>query len=47
MTNFLAKGGSLLTAMSITGNKDLKTARRYFKVVDSLKTDEMAKVFGK
>lgn len=47
MTNFLAKGGSLLTAMSITGNKDLKTARRYFKVVDSLKSDEMAKVFGK
>lgn len=47
MTNFLAKGGSLLTAMAITGNKDLKTARRYYKVVDSLKADEMAKVFGK
>jgi integrase len=47
MTNFLAKGGSLLTAMSITGNKDLKTARRYYKVVDSLKSEEMAKVFGK
>ncbi len=46
MTNFLAKGGSLLTAMSITGNKDFKTARRYYKVVDSLKSDEMAKVFG-
>lgn len=47
MTNFLARGGSLLTAMSITGNKDFKTAKRYYKVVDSLKSDEMAKVFGK
>jgi site-specific recombinase XerD len=47
MTNFLAKGGSLITAMSITGNKDFKTAKRYFKVVDSLKADEMTKVFGK
>lgn len=47
MTNFLAKGGSLLTAMAITGNKDFKTAKRYYKVVDSLKSDEMAKVFGK
>ncbi|MGZ6554057.1 MAG: site-specific integrase, partial [Bacteroidia bacterium] len=28
MTNFLAKGGSLITAMSITGNKDFKTAKR-------------------
>lgn len=46
MTTFLSKGGSLITAMSITGNKDFKTAKRYFKVVDSLKSDEMAKVFG-
>ena len=46
MTNFLAKGGSLLTAMSITGNKDYRTARRYYKVVDTLKADEMKKVFG-
>lgn len=46
MTNFLARGGSLLTAMSITGNTDLKTARRYYKVVDQLKEDEMKKVFG-
>ncbi|MFZ5553156.1 MAG: tyrosine-type recombinase/integrase [Bacteroidota bacterium] len=46
MTNFLARGGSLLTAMSITGNKDLKTARRYYKVVDELKETEMKKVFG-
>jgi integrase len=47
MTNFLTKGGSLLTAMSITGNRDLRTARRYYKVVDTLKAEEMAKVFGK
>ncbi|TNE54311.1 MAG: site-specific integrase, partial [Bacteroidetes bacterium] len=46
MTNFLARGGSLLTAMSITGNKDLKTARRYYKVVDKLKDEEMKRVFG-
>ena len=46
MTNFLAKGGSLHTAMAITGNKDMKTARRYFKVVDTLKAQEMSKVFG-
>ncbi len=46
MTNFLARGGSLLTAMSITGNTDLKTARRYYKVVDELKDAEMQKVFG-
>lgn len=46
MTNFLAKGGSLLTAMSITGNKDFRTAKRYYKVVDSLKQEEMSRVFG-
>lgn len=47
ITNFLAKGGSLLTAMAITGNKDLNTARRYYKMVDTLKAYEMARVFGK
>lgn len=46
MTNFLTKGGSLETAMAITGNKDPRTARRYYKVVDNLKMDEMTKVFG-
>ncbi|MBC7863603.1 MAG: phage integrase SAM-like domain-containing protein [Bacteroidia bacterium] len=46
MTNFLAKGGKLETAMAITGNTDYKTAKRYFKVVDSLKAGEMAMVFG-
>ena len=47
MTNFLARGGSLETAMAITGNKDYQTAKRYFKVVDTLKSDEMQRVFGK
>lgn len=46
MTNFLAKGGSLHTAMAITGNKSFKTAKRYFTVVDSLKQEEMKRVFG-
>jgi site-specific recombinase XerD len=47
MTNFLSRGGSLETAMAITGNKDYRTAKRYFKVVDTLKADEMNRVFGK
>jgi len=47
MTNFLAKGGSLSTAMSITSNKDLKTARRHDKLADTFKADAMARVFGK
>lgn len=46
MTNFLAKGGSLHTAMAITGNKSFKTAKRYFTVVDTLKQEEMKRVFG-
>lgn len=46
MTNFLAKGGSLQTAMAFTGNKDYATAKRYFKVVDDLKAAEMMKVFS-
>jgi integrase len=46
MTNFLSRGGSLETAMAIVGNKDYKTAKRYYKVVDSLKADEMKRVFG-
>lgn len=46
MTNFLAKGGSLHTAMAITGNKSFKTAKRYFTVVDTLKMEEMKRVFG-
>lgn len=27
-------------------NKDFKTAKRYYKAVDTLKADEMSKVFG-
>jgi len=46
MTNFLAKGGTLVTAMAITGNKDMRSAKRYYKVVDKVKKDEMKKVFG-
>lgn len=46
MTNFLARGGNLHTAMAITGNRSYSTAKRYFKVVDSLKTQEMNKVFA-
>ena len=46
MTNFLARGGNLHTAMAITGNRSYSTAKRYFKVVDSLKTKEMNKVFA-
>lgn len=46
MTNFLAKGGNLVTAMAITGNTDMKTARRYYKVVDNTKSEEMKRVFG-
>lgn len=46
MTNFLARGGNLHTAMAITGNRSYSTAKRYFKVVDALKTQEMNKVFA-
>jgi hypothetical protein len=45
MTNFLAKGGSLTTAMAITGNTDVKTAKRYYTVVAELKQQEMNQVF--
>ena len=45
MTTFLARGGSLETAMAITGNKTYASAKRYFKVVETKKRDEMAKVF--
>ena len=47
MTNFLERGGSLTTAMAITGNKSYKSAKRYFKIADTLRAKEMAKVFGK
>lgn len=47
VTNFLERGGSLTTAMAITGNRSYKSARRYFKIADTLRAKEMAKVFGK
>lgn len=46
VTNFLERGGSLTTAMAITGNKDWKVIRRYFKIADKLRAQEMSKVFG-
>ena len=45
MTLFLSKGGSLQTAMSFTGNKDYRTAKRYYEIEDVLKTTEMQKIF--
>jgi len=47
VTNFLERGGSLTTAMAITGNRSYQTARRYFKIADTLRAKEMSKVFGK
>ncbi|MBA2611202.1 MAG: site-specific integrase [Bacteroidetes bacterium] len=46
VTNFLERGGSLTTAMAITGNRSYKSAQRYFKIADTLRAKEMAKVFG-
>jgi integrase len=46
VTNFLERGGSLTTAMAITGNRSYKSAQRYFKIADTLRSKEMAKVFG-
>lgn len=47
ITNFLERGGSLTTAMAITGNKSFKVIKRYFKIADSFKAREMARIFGK
>jgi integrase len=47
VTNFLERGGSLTTAMAITGNTSYQTARRYYKIADTLRAKEMGKVFGK
>ncbi len=46
MTTFLSKGGSLETAMAITGNKTYASAKRYFSVIETKKQEEMNKVFG-
>ncbi len=47
VTNFLEKGGSLTTAMAITGNKGYRAFKRYFKIADQFKASEMQRVFGK
>jgi integrase len=47
MTTFLANGGSLETAMAITGNKTYASAKRYFAVIQTKKRDEMNKVFNR
>lgn len=47
MTTFLANGGSLETAMAITGNKTYASAKRYFTVVETKKREEMNKVFNR
>lgn len=47
VTNFLERGGSLTTAMAITGNRSYQSAKRYFKIADTLRAKEMGKVFGK
>jgi integrase len=47
VTNFLERGGSLTTAMAITGNKSYSVIKRYFKIADKFKAQEMARIFGK
>jgi site-specific recombinase XerD len=47
MTTFLANGGSLETAMAITGNKTHASAKRYFTVVETKKREDMDKVFNR
>lgn len=46
VTNFLERGGSLTTAMAITGNKSYSVMRRYFKIADTFKAKEMERIFG-
>lgn len=46
VTNFLERGGSLTTAMAITGNRSYSVIKRYFKIADSFKAKEMARIFG-
>ena len=47
VTNFLERGGSLITAMAITGNKSHSVIKRYYKIADTFKAKEMARIFGK
>jgi len=44
MTSYLTKGGDLLVAMSNVGNRDYRTARRYYKVVDERKVMEHLRI---
>lgn len=46
VTNFLERGGSLLTAMAITGNRSFSVMRRYYKIADKFKSKEMERIFG-
>jgi hypothetical protein len=45
--NFVEKGGSITTAMAITGNTSRKVFRRYYQVTDQFKAKEMARIYGK
>lgn len=47
VTNFLERGGSLTTAMAITGNRSFSVMKRYFKIADTFKAKEMERIFGK
>ncbi|MGZ4089516.1 MAG: phage integrase SAM-like domain-containing protein [Bacteroidia bacterium] len=47
VVNFLEKGGSLTTAMAITGNRSHSVFRRYYKIADTFKAKEMERIFGK
>lgn len=46
VTNFLERGGSILTAMAITGNKSFSVMKRYYKIADKFKTQEMHRIYG-
>jgi integrase len=46
VTNFLERGGSLLTAMAITGNRSFSVMKRYYKIADKFKAQEMRRIFG-
>lgn len=46
VTNFLERGGSILTAMAITGNRSFSVMKRYYKIADKFKTQEMHRIYG-
>lgn len=47
VVNFLEKGGSITTAMAITGNRSHSVFKRYYKIADQFKAKEMARIFGR